>query len=62
VLTPFLSLAESVVVQPASGQPIAREGLVLEYRFEDDSTDTSGNKHDGAIHGSPQFASGEGRV
>jgi hypothetical protein len=39
----------------------AREGLLLEYRFDGDSRDSSGNGHHGTVHGDPEFASGTGR-
>jgi hypothetical protein len=36
----------------------SREGLVLEYRFEGNAADTSGNRHDGRINGNPEFVHG----
>ena len=36
-----------------------REGLVLEYRFEGDAADSSGNALHGTIHGQPQFVPGK---
>ncbi|MCY2992354.1 MAG: hypothetical protein NTY19_31390 [Planctomycetota bacterium] len=36
----------------------ARDGLVLEYRFEGNSADSSGHKHDGTLHGKPRFVAG----
>ena len=51
-------LAASVF--PAAGQASEqRDGLVIEYRFEGNAADSSGNAFHGTIHGQPQFGPGK---
>ncbi|MBU3665442.1 MAG: hypothetical protein FGM15_06140 [Chthoniobacterales bacterium] len=48
-------------VAPAEDQPNAsapRDGLLLEYLFEGDAGDTSGNNRQGELRGQPKFAGG----
>jgi hypothetical protein len=52
------SLAGGEIPQ-AAGAEEAREGLVLEYRFEGSAADSSGSKRDGTIHGKPLFVPGK---
>ena len=56
----WLSLAVLAAINSA-GPLLAqsREGLLLEYTFEGDARDSSGNGHHGAIHGDPEFAAGK---
>ncbi|MBN2296923.1 MAG: hypothetical protein JXM70_31145 [Pirellulales bacterium] len=37
----------------------SREGLLLEYHFNDDVADSSGRNHKGTVHGNPQFVAGK---
>jgi len=46
---------DALTAGEAAGSP---EGLVLEYRFEGNAADTSGNRRDGRINGNPKFVTG----
>ncbi|MCP4641087.1 MAG: glycoside hydrolase family 2 [bacterium] len=48
----------AVVIVPSLAHAGERDGLLLEYTFERDARDTSGNDHHGAVNGSPKFAEG----
>ncbi len=52
----LLAIAVTPLVLPAAEK---REGLLLEYTFEGTVKDTSGNNHDGTVHGDPTFAPGK---
>jgi len=58
-LTILCGLVGGPMAQPARGGEQARDGLVLEYRFEGSAADSSGNKLDGTIHGQPRFVPGK---
>ena len=56
----WLSLAAFAALNSPGPLPAqAREGLLLEYTFEGDSRDSSGNGHHGTVHGDPEFAAGK---
>ena len=58
ILAMLCGLVGAAMARPACSEPAGRVGLVLEYRFEGNAADSSGNKHDGTIHGNPRFVAG----
>ena len=57
--SPRLRLASSPPRTPRLHQPrTAGNGLLLEYKFEEDVVDSSGNQRNGKVQGNPTFAAG----
>jgi len=53
-----LFLSTMVQAENPASTPADRDGLLLEYRFEGDASDTSGNNQHGDLLGQPAFVEG----
>ena len=58
ILAALATLCGAVFAADNAPAPAARDGLLLEYKFEGDAADSSGHARAGKVHGHPTFATG----